>query len=152
MDFLIAEVSTLLEYAGQRDGLHYGLVTGQPIMYANGSFGFEASTVEAMGLLLKEHWTREFRDAAVDDGIGVDNGTKREGTDSEFEAAFIAEFGLSMEQYGKFVLRVALEALERKDAHLRMRRSEVWQRLRQAGAGKPKRVFRASDDSCNNAT
>ena len=51
LDFLIAEVSTLLECASQRDGLHHGLMTGQLIMYPNGSFGFEASVAEAAASL-----------------------------------------------------------------------------------------------------
>ena len=141
LDFLIAEVSMLLECAGRRDALRYGLMTGQPIMYANGSFGFEAPTVEATYLLLQEHWTREFRDAAVDDAIGFDSDVEEEVADPEFETAFIAEFGLSMEQYGKFVLCVTSEALERKDAYLRLQRSGVLQRLREAGVEKPERVF-----------
>ena len=143
LDFLIAEVSTLLECAHQRDGWRYGLVTEKPIMYANGSFGFEASTIEAAGLLLREHWTREFRDAAVDDGIGFDGGVEGEVADQEFEAAFIAELSLTVEQYGEFVLRMTSEALERNSAHLRLRRSEVLQRLREIGVEVPEPAYEA---------
>ena len=137
LDFLIAEVSTLLECASQRDGLYHGLMTGQPIMYPNGSFGFEASVAEAAGLLLKEHWTRELRDAAVDDGTRIDNIVEGEVAGPGFETAFNAEFGLSMEQYGNFVLQVTLETLERKNAHLWLLRSEVLRRLREVGVVKP---------------
>ena len=143
LDFLIAEVSTLLECANQRDGLYHGLMTGQLVMYPNGSFGFEASVAEAAGLLLKEHWARELDDAAVHDGTRIDNLVEGEVAGSGFETAFNAEFGLSMEQYGNFVVRVTLEALKGKNAHLWLRRSELLQRLREVGVVKPERAFEA---------
>ena len=93
------------------------------------------------GLLSKEHWTREFRDAAVNDGTHADGNVEGEVADPEFETAFVAEFGLSIEQYGNFVLHLTSEALERKDAHLCLRRSGILQRLRNAGVVKPERVF-----------
>ena len=143
LDFLIAEVSTLLECANQRDGWYHGLMTGQLVMYPNGSFGFEASVAEAAGLLLKEHWARELDDAAVHDGTRIDNLVESQVAGPGFETAFNAEFGLSMEQYGNFVVRVTLEALKRKNGHLWLRRSEVLQRLREAGVVKPERAFEA---------
>ena len=139
LDFLVAEVSTLLECAGQSDALHYGLATRPPVMHPNGSFGFDASATEAAGLLVTEHWRRTFRDAAKDDEAGGEEGV----ADPKFPSAFLTEFGLSLEQYGAFVHRVTLEALELKGAHLRLRRSEVVQRLRDVGAMNPQRVFEA---------
>ena len=141
LDFLIAEVATLLECAGQSDALCYGLATKQPIMYPNGSFGFDPSTVQAINLLMQEHGRRTFLDAAVDHDAGFGGGG--EVADADFEAAFIAEFGLSMDQYGKFVLGLTLEALEQGNAHSRLRRSEVISRLREAGAVNPEGVFEA---------
>ena len=139
LDSLVAEVATLLECAGQSDALHYGLATHPPVMHPNGSFGFDASAAEATDLLLAEHWRRTFRDAAKGDEGEGDEGV----ADPEFPSAFIAEFGLSLEQYAAFVDRVTLEALELNGALLRLRRSEVVQRLRDVGAMNPQGVFEA---------
>lgn len=143
LDFLVAEVSTLLECAGHSDALHYGLAARPPVMHPNGSFGFDASVAEAIRLLMTEHWQRKFRDAAKDVETGGEVGGEEGEADTEFPSAFIAEFGLSLEQYAAFVHHVTLEALELNAAHLRLRRSEVVQRLRDAGAMNPQRVFEA---------
>ena len=143
LDFLVAEVATLLECAGQSDALHFGLATGPPIMHPNGSFGFDASAVEATGLLMTEHWRRTFRDAAKVDEAGGEVGDEKSVPDPEFPAAFIAEFGLSLEQYAAFVQRVTLEALELNRAHLRLRKSEVVRWLGDVGAMNPQCVFEA---------
>lgn len=143
IDFLIAEVATLLECAGQSDALHYGVATCPPVMHPNGSFGFDESATAATGLLITEHWRRTFRDAATDgEGDGMSGG--EEGVaDPEFPSAFLAEFGLSPEQYETFVHRLTAESLRANGAHLRLRRSEVVQRLRTAGVTNPERVFEA---------
>ena len=131
LDFLIAEVATLLDCANQSDALRYGLATQQPIMYPNGSFDFDPSSTQAIGSLLNEHGRRTFLAGEVEGEVAGPG----------FEAAFIAEFGLSMEQYAAFVLGVTSEALKQRGAHLRLRRSEVLRRLREAGSGNPERVF-----------
>ena len=143
LDFLIAEVATLLECAAQRDAAHYGLVAHPPIMYANGSFGFDPSTGETIGPLREEYGKRLFREAAIDHGDGLASSDEDEMADGDFEAAFIAEFGLSMEQYAEFVLRVTENAVERRAAHLRFPRSEAVRWLREIGVPKPDRVFEA---------
>ena len=143
LDFLIAEVATLLECASQSDALRYELAAQEPIMYPNGSFGFDPSTDRRIVTHLEEHGRRTFRDAAVDHGTGFGSGVEGKIADPEFEAAFIAEFGLGMEQYGEFVFRVTVEALEQRGAHLWLRRSEVVRCLREAGAPNPERVFEA---------
>ena len=139
LDFLIAEVAMLLECASHSDALHYCLSAGQPSMLPNGSFAFDPSTVQAIYPLIKEHGKRTFQDAAFD--RGTEFGSGGEVADADFEVAFFAEFGLSMDQYGKFVLGVTLEALENGNAYIRLRRSEVIQRLREAGTVNPERVF-----------
>lgn len=143
IDFLIADVATLLECAAQSDALHYGLATCPPVMHPNGSFGFDELATSATGLLITEHWRRTFRDAATDDeGDGMSEG--EEGVaDPEFPSAFLAEFGLSPEQYETFVHRLTVESLGANGAHLRLRRSEVVQRLRNVGVMNPERVFEA---------
>ena len=143
IEFLIAEVATLLECAGQSDALHYGVATRPPVMHPNGSFGFDESATAATGLLITEHWRRTFRDAATDaEGDGMSGG--EEGVaDPEFPAAFLAEFGLSPERYATLVHRLTAESLRANGAHLRIRRSEVVQRLRNVGVMNPERVFEA---------
>ncbi len=141
LDFLIAEVATLLECASHSDALRYCLAAGQPSMLPNGSFDFDPSTVQAIKQLLNEYGKRTFQDAALERGTEFGGGD--EVADADFEAAFIAEFGLSMDQYGKFVLDVTLEALEHGEALFQLRRSEVIQRLREVGTMNPERVFEA---------
>ena len=143
LDFLVAEVATLLDCAGQSDALRYGLATHPPVMHPNGSFGFDESATAATGLLITEHWRRTFRDAATDDEVDGMSGGGEGVADPEFSSAFLAEFGLSPEQYGTFVHRLTLGALEANSAHLRLRRSEVEQRLRDVGVMNPERVFEA---------
>ena len=143
LDFLIAEVATLLQCAGQRDALYYGLATHPPVMHPNGSFGFDESAAAATGLLTTEHWRRTFRDAATDDEVDDMSGGEEGVVDPEFPSAFLAEFGLSPEQCGTFVHRLTVQALEANGAHLRLRRSEVIQRLRSVGVMNPERVFEA---------
>ena len=141
LDFMIAEVSTLLECASQSDALRYGLATRPPIMYPNGSFGFNPAAAQATGPLLGEHWRRKFRNAAHDDenvgGEGAEGGV----ADPEFPSAFAAEFGLTVEQYSEFVQQVALEAVKLDNACLRLRKSEVVGRLCDAGARDAEQAF-----------
>ena len=139
LDFLVGEVSTLIECAGQRDALQYGLADRPPMMQPNGSFGFDASAAEASNLLMTEHWRRTFLDAAEDDDVGGEEGM----ADPEFPSAFMAEFSLSLEQYAEFVNQVTLEALEGNKALLRIRKSEVENRLRDAGAMNPQHAYEA---------
>ena len=141
LDFLVAEVSTLLVCANQSDALCYGLATRPPDVLPNGSFGFDASAAQAMGPLMIEHWRRTFRDAARDEEGDCEDRVEERVPDPKFPGAFAAEFGLTLEQYAAFVFRVALEAVELEDAHLQLRRSEVVQRLRDAGAMNPERAF-----------
>lgn len=137
LDFLIAEVSTLLECASQSDAWHYGLATRPPAVNANGSFDFDASATQATAQLMSEHWRRTFLDAEQDEQPIADDALPH----ANFSAAFAAEFGLTPEQYATFVRRVALEAVELGKADLRLRRSTVVQRLRDAGVANPEWAF-----------
>ena len=137
LDFLIAEVSTLAECANQSDALRYGLATRPPVMYRNGSFGFDPAAAQSTGPLMSEHWRRTFRDAAQNQ----ESGGEEEVAEPEFPCAFAAEFGPTVEQYAAFVRQVALEAVGLDNAYLRQPRSEVVRRLRDAGAGDAERAF-----------
>ena len=96
LDFLVAEVSTLVECASQSDALKYGLATRPPVVHPNGSFGFHASATQAAVPLMTEHWRRAFRDAAQEEE-GGGNGVVEEGMpDPGFPFAFAAEFGVTL--------------------------------------------------------
>ena len=64
LDFLIAEVRTLVECANQSDALCYGLAARPPAMSANGSFEFDVSALQVSSPMMGERWRRKFRDAA----------------------------------------------------------------------------------------
>ena len=68
------------------------------------------------GPLLEEHGRRRFQDAATDHDTKLGDRVGDDIVDTDFEATFIAEFGLKMDQYGEFVVRVTLEALEQGTA------------------------------------
>ena len=67
LDFLVAEVSTILECASQSDALHYGVATRPPVILPNESFGFDATVAQATRPLMTERWRRTFRQAAQDE-------------------------------------------------------------------------------------
>ena len=137
LDFLIAEVSTLVECASQSDGLHYGLARRPPAVNANGSFDFDTSATQATAQLMSEHWRRTFLNAEQDEKTISDDVLPH----PNFSAAFAAEFGLTPEQYGTFVRRLTLEAVELGRADLRLQRSAVVQHFRDAGAPNPEWAF-----------
>ena len=137
LDFLIAEVSTLVECASQSDALHYGLAGSPPTVNANGSFDFDESATLATAQLMSEHWRRTFLNAAQDEPTTGDDALPH----PSFSAAFAAEFGLTPEQYGTFVHRVTLEAVKLGRADLRLQRSAVVQHLRDAGVATPELAF-----------
>ena len=139
--YLVAEVWTLVECASHSDGLRYGLATRPPVVHPNGSFGFDASAEQAIGPVRTEHWRRTFRDAAQDEEGGDEHAVEGGLPAPEFTFAFAAEFGVTVEQYATFVQRVALEAVGLGGAYLRLGRSEVMHRLRDAGAVNPGWAF-----------
>ena len=137
LDFLIAEVWTLVECANQSDALHYGLAARPPAMRPNGSFEFDVSVSEVSAPMIGERWRRNFRDAAEQ------RGDDDEAPSREFLQAFAIEFSLTSEQYGEFVLQAAMEAADTGKALLKMRRSEAVCRLRDVGAANPEHAFAA---------
>ena len=137
LDFLIAEVWTLVECANQSDALHHGLAARPPVMRPNGSFEFDVSALQTSAPMIGERWRRKFRDAAEQ------RGEDEEIPGREFQQAFDAEFGLTPEQYGEFVLRAAIEAVDVGAALLKLRRSKVVRWLRDVGAADADRAFGA---------
>ena len=141
LDLLIAEVVVLLECANHSDALRYQISAGQPMMYPNGSFGFNVSTNETIVALFTEHRKREFLNAAENQTIRLKDEHQNDVAAANYAIAFIAEFGSTEEQYQRFALQLTSEALEINCAHLLLRKSEVIRRLGDANALYPKRAF-----------
>ena len=80
--------------------------------------------------------------AAVDYGSAFVSGGEDEVIDADFDAAFITEFGLSIEQYSNFVGRSPGKPWSKRTAHFRLPRSEVVRRLREVDALDPCRDFK----------
>ena len=137
LDFLIAEVWTLVECANQSDALRYGLAARPPAMRPNGSFEFDVSALQVSSPMIGERWRRKFRDTAEQ------RGDDEEAPGPEFQQAFAAEFGLTLEQYGEFVHQAALETVDTGTALLKLRRSDAVRRLRNVGAADADRAFEA---------
>ena len=135
LDFLIAEVATLLECASQSDALRHGLAAQPPSMHPNGTFEFDASVMQAWSPMMGERWRRKFRDKAMqsDKDIGSLN--------PRFRQAFAAEFGITPEQFAEFNSRAAIEAAGGRKALLKQPRSEVVRRLHEVGAADGQRTF-----------
>ena len=137
LDFLIAEVRTLVECGNQSDAMHNGLATQSPVMRLNGSLEFDKSVQQMSSQMLGEHWRRKFRDSAE----------QRSGDEpslsSEFHQAFAAEFGLTLEQFGELIQQLVKEAVDSGAAILKLRRSEVVRRLWDVGAADADQAFEA---------
>ena len=137
LDFLIAEVWTLVECANQSDAIRYGIAAHPPAVQPNGSFQFDVSAMHLSSPMVGERWRRKFRDAA--EHRDEDDGS----LSPEFGRAFTAEFGLTPEQFGNFVYRTAMEVVDNAAALLMQRRSEVVRRLLDVGAVDADRAFGA---------
>ena len=102
IDTLLADVATLLACAVQKDAMHYGLLSTGVMVHDNGSFGFDPSLEEVVypyvsSLRGRQFWDDQDRPRAptslLDDG----------NMQTAFETAFVAEFGLSITRYLRFV-------------------------------------------------
>lgn len=137
MDFLVAEVTTLLECAHHGDALRYGLTTQPPAMNPNGSFEFDSTATQVTNSLLTEHLKRKILNAVHDDEEKIHEGTP----DPNFSHAFTNEFDITLEQFAEFITKIAWEAVEHGRAHLWFRRTEVINRLQCVGARCPEKTF-----------
>ena len=137
LDFLIAEVWTLVECANQSDALHYGLTARPPVVRPNGSFEFDVSALQVSSPMMGERWRRKFCDAAEQ------RDEDEESLSSEFRQAFAAEFGLTPEQFGEFVHRAAMPVVDNGAALSKLRRTEVVRQLLDVGAVDADRAFEA---------
>ena len=140
LDFLLAEISTLIECAVWSDGHYYGLMTELPVMYSNGSFDVERWRAGSASPLLKERWAREFHTLSESSFVNS-NSIELDDRDSKFQKAFLAEFLLSTDQFANFAHNLAIDAIETNTAHKRIRKSELLQRLRELLVEEPEQAF-----------
>ena len=142
LDFLIAEVVTLLECASQSDAMYYDdLAAHKPIVHANGSFGFDLSIDGTLAPFFETYGERTFQRAAGNYGSALVSDIEEEMIDEDFDAAFTMEFGLSITQYREFVVSLTDKALEQRTALFWLSRSNVLCRLRDLGVVHPERAF-----------
>ena len=141
LDALLADVATLLACAGQKDALHYGLLTKGVKVYANGSLGFDPSVQR-----LVYPYLFALRGRQIWDGP---EGTSRPRWSSDsvgqagFDRAFVAEFGLSVGQYGRFVGHVADRLVQQGVAYAWVPRTKVLDLLADVAAEDPARALAA---------
>jgi hypothetical protein len=144
-DFLVANVAILLECASQSDAFYYDLASSQLTVQPNGTFTFDSTFYETLHRpYIHSHGERGFRAAAADYGTPFalrDNEVKP--IDSEFEAAFVEEFGLTPPQLSQFTYRLSDIAVREGSPTFRLRRSEVVDQLRKVSVKDADRAYDA---------
>ena len=133
LDYLIADVGTLLECAAYSDAIYYDLATEQPTALANGSLGFDVSIGEMVGSYLGEYGERAVRSAANEYEQSFVLPTKSGDLDANFDLVFEAEFGLSVKKFAEFVGYNGAKAYQQSVAHFWTTRRELIDGLRDIG-------------------
>jgi len=136
LDYMIANMSVLLECASQSDALHYGLASRNLIVEPNGTFTFDRAFQETVHVpYIYSHGERGFRSAADDYADAfVPREIEEKELDPDFVEAFVDEFGLTPTQLLDFVYRLVSNSIEKSSATFRLSRSEVVSRLKGVGA------------------
>ncbi len=137
LDSLIAEVYTLLKCANYSDALSYGLTDRAPAVLPNGSFEFDDSSLQMPTSMINEYWRRRFCE------VVEQQNEEEEIPNQDFQLAFVAEFGLTLEQYRKFVLNMTMEAVNTGVALMKRQKNEVLQWLQSVGVLDAERTFSA---------
>lgn len=132
LDALIADLTIMLDCAGQCDAYHYGLAEAPLRVATTGSFNFDLGFLHSLHLpYLYAHQERAFRDMAEDyaepfEKAGIDQESTRPPVVAEgFAAAMRGEFGMGVEDLIAFTFEVTEAALEVKEAILALPRSQV---------------------------
>lgn len=142
LDVLLGEVATLLACAVQKDAMHFGLLTKGVMVHANGSFGFDPSFQDIVYPYASRLRERQIWDTR--DGKSKPRSTLQDDSgQATFDSAFVAEFGLSVTQYGRFIELVTDRLVQRRTAYIWVRRTEVIQMLKRVGAENPADAFAA---------
>ncbi len=142
LDVLLGQVATLLACAVQKDAMHFGLLTEGVMVHANGSFGFDPSIQNSVYPYASRLRERQIWDAH--DGKSTPRSSLNDETgQAAFDSAFGAEFGLSVTQYLRFIELVTDRLVQRRDAYIWVRRTEVIHMLKRVGAEDPAGAFAA---------
>ena len=141
LDTLLADVATLLACAAQKDALHYGLLTNGVKVYANGSLGFDPSVQRYVYPYLFALRGRQIWDDP--EGTSRPRWSSNKIGQAGFDRAFVAEFGMSVDQYGRFVGHVADRLVQRGVAYAWVSRIKVLNLLAHVAAEDPARALAA---------
>ena len=142
LDYMLAEVATLLECASGSDALRYGIAGGAPTVNANGSFGFDFSSGSDAGRYWSSQREKDYEEAIIDyAGYYTTAKGDKGSVDPGFDDAFIAELGISLEQYAKLATICMQKSVERSSAYLQLRRSEVLRWLEGTGVNDAMKAF-----------
>ncbi len=142
LDYLVAEVATLLECASYRDALKYRSNATPLYIHSNGSFEFDESLFKQIAnSSISEHIQSKFLNAQFWRDEEPKEIFSMENLDHEFETAFVAEFGLRIEQYKKFVNELTLELLSVREPLVSIRKDVLELRLKKIGNVNTGRFF-----------
>lgn len=139
LDYLVANVSILLECSSQSDAIHYRLSSRPLVIEPNGTFTFDTTFHQALHApYMHSHGERGFRAAAASYGDAFNNSDSEvKALDPKYETAFLDEFGLSPRQLMEFTFRMADIAVGARRETFVLFRSEVEEHLKQLGVAGP---------------
>jgi hypothetical protein len=145
LDYLLANLSVLLECASQSDALHYGLVSREPVVEPNGTFTFDTTFRDTLhGPYIRTHGERGFRSAAAEYGSAFKVRTgEAKSLNPEYEAAFLAEFGLTPTQLLQLTYDLSDISITEGQPFFCRQRSDVMGYLNKVGAADAERAYAA---------
>lgn len=145
LDFLVANVATLLECASQSDAIHFNLATKNLVIEPNGTYTFDPTFRDTLHLpYILTHGERGFRAAAAGYGSPFEEREREPRTiDPDFDKAFSEEFGLSPPQLSAFTYRLADISVRDRVSTYQLKRSEVEEHLKEVGVLDTRRAFNA---------
>lgn len=148
LDALCADIAVLIEMANVKDALYYRVAEGALVVNPNMTLGVEATLSLAFrGGYLEARGSKSFVGAAnaYADRFSGEQTRDAPTLDSEFTAAWSAEFGSSLENIAKVIGAVAELAVQTKSPVLRMLRSQVLNTTATALGGEAANAARVVD-------
>ena len=137
LDLLVAAVATLLECAIQSDALRYGLSVSQPIVDSTGSFRVDFASTDILPRYYTAHGEHEFQEYVDRYKLAFHTPDSDGNIDLGFDAAFGAEFGLSLQQYYDAIQSFAEEAIDRGSPVIRLPKHDVLRHFEEVGVERP---------------
>lgn len=142
LDALVAQVCRLLECAAQSDAHYYKLSSSAPIAQPNGSLEFGP----VGSGMLRPYWEalgeRHFREDAGRYSARFERRQQSEGPGEDFEEAFRAEFGLTLEECAKVLRWFTNEALRKSTVQFVVPKSELLDSLESLGLRDAEKPYR----------